>query len=193
MKKDKWKIGFLVLLGANVLFAIIFLSMIFFTPADQEFKIPKEQAGDYVSFHVKSNKYDLNRLINHYLQEETADSAIKYRVLLGDEVELYGKLRVFSEEINMKLTFEPEALKNGDLVLKQKTMSIGKMPLPISYVLKFISQNYKIPKGVEIRPNDKEIYVHMQKLKLKSDMKIKAEQFDLKKNDIGFTILVPVK
>ncbi|WML30975.1 hypothetical protein RCG24_03480 [Neobacillus sp. OS1-32] len=33
----------------------------------------------------------------------------------------------------------------------------------------------------------------MQQLKLKSDLKIKAEQFDLKNDNIAFTILVPVK
>jgi uncharacterized protein YpmS len=35
--------------------------------------------------------------------------------------------------------------------------------------------------------------VNMQQLKLKSDMKIKANKFDLKNDDIAFTILVPIK
>ncbi|HEY2421371.1 MAG TPA: YpmS family protein, partial [Neobacillus sp.] len=89
--------------------------------------------------------------------------------------------------------FEPEALSNGDLVLKQKSISIGSLNLPVSYVMKFISDNYKIPKGVDIRPNDKLVYVNMQQLKLKSDIKIKVNKFDLKKNDIVFTLVVPVK
>jgi uncharacterized protein YpmS len=93
----------------------------------------------------------------------------------------------------MKLTFEPKALGNGDLVLQQKSMTIGRLHLPISYVLNFIGKNYKIPKGVDIRPKEQLIYIHMQQLKQKSDIKIKADQFDLKKDDIAFTILVPVK
>ncbi|WP_066313284.1 YpmS family protein [Bacillus sp. FJAT-29814] len=190
--KNKWKLGFLILLGINVLIAIIISSMILATGEDKQNESTKPLTGEYVSFHVNSNKYDLNRLINHYLQEETGDSPIKYRVLLGEEVELYGKIPVFSEEVNLKLTFEPEALNNGDLVLKQKSMSIGSLPLPISYVLKFIGDNYKLPKGVDIRPNDKQIYVHMGQLKIKSDMKIKVDKFDLKKDQIGFTILVPI-
>lgn len=153
----------------------------------------KGRVGEQVSFHVKTNKQDLNKLINYYLKEEAADSPIGYRVILGDEVELYGTLPFFSQELNMKLTFEPEALKNGDLVLKQKSMSIGSLHLPISYVLKFISENYKLPMGVDIRQNDNLIYINMQQLKLKSDIKIKANKFDLKKDDIAFTILVPVK
>ncbi|MBV7508073.1 YpmS family protein [Bacillus sp. sid0103] len=190
--KNKWKIGFLILLGINLLFAIIMLSLVMFPSEGPQTSKSKVPTQEHVSFHVKSNKNDLNMLINHYLKEEAADSSIDYRVLLEDEVELYGTLPFFSEELNMKLTFRPSALENGDLVLKQRSMTIGSLHLPISYVLNFISENYKLPKGVEIRPKDKLIYVNMQQLKLKSDIKLKADKFDLKKDDIAFTILVPV-
>ena len=184
---------FLLLLGIDLLIVVI-LSWLIFTPgASEDYNKSTPPTGDNVSFHVKSNKNDLNMLINHYLKEEAANSPIDYRIILGDEVELYGTLPFFSEKINMKLTFEPEALSNGDLVLKQKSIRIGSLHLPVSYVMKFISENYKIPKGVEIRPNDKLVYVNMQQLKLKSDAKIKVNQFDLKKDDIAFTILVSVK
>lgn len=191
--KNKWKLGFLLLLGINLLVVIIMIALIMMPASNKESMKQRNPSGDHVSFHVKSNKYDLNKLINHYLKEEAADSPIDYQVVLGEEVELYGTLPIFSEELNLKLTFVPEALKNGDLVLKQKTMSIGRLHLPISYVLSFISDNYKLPKGVDIRPDDHLVYVHMQQLKLKSDLKIKADKFDLKKDDIAFTILVPVK
>ncbi|WP_462411926.1 YpmS family protein [Neobacillus sp. Marseille-QA0830] len=190
---NKWKIGFLALLGVILLFVIIIISLAFIPPKELKSNQSSSQSGEYVSFHVNSNKSDLNKLINHYLQEEASESPINYRVILGDDVELYGSIPVFDDKVNMKLTFEPEALDNGDLKLKQKSMSIGRLPLPVSYVLRFISENNKLPSGVDIRPNDQAIYVHMQQLKLKSDMKIKADKFDLKKDDIAFTIMVPVQ
>ncbi|PFO02511.1 hypothetical protein COJ85_16505 [Bacillus sp. AFS076308] len=191
--KNKWKLGFLILLGINLLIAIILFSLVMAPINEKEPVKTNTSSEDYVSFHVRSNKYDLNRLINHYLKEEAADSPIEYKVLLGDEVELYGALPFFSEKLKLKLTFEPSAQKNGDLILKQKSMSVGKLHLPISYVLNFIRENYKLPKGVEIRPNDHLVYIHMQQLKQKSDLKIKVDKFNLKKDDIAFTILVPVK
>jgi uncharacterized protein YpmS len=191
--KNKWKLGFLILLGINLLIAIILFSLVTAPIKEKEPVKTNTSSEDYVSFHVSSNKYDLNRLINHYLKEEAADSPIEYKVLLGDEVELYGTLPLFSEKLKLKLTFEPSAQNNGDLILKQKSMSVGKLHLPISYVLNFISENYKLPKGVEIRPNNHLVYIHMQQLKQKSDLKIKVNKFNLKKDDIAFTILVPVK
>ncbi|MCL6571477.1 MAG: YpmS family protein [Bacillus sp. (in: Bacteria)] len=191
--KNKWKTGFLLLVGVNLFFTLVVILMLMSPFAETKNSDELGLVGEHVAFQVKSNKLDLNKLINNYLKVEAADSPIGYRIILGEEVELYGTLPLFSQEINMKLTFEPEALPNGDLVLKQKSMSVGSLDLPISYVLKFISENYKLPNGVDIRPKDKLIYVNMQQLKLKSDMKIKANKFDLKNDDIAFTILVPIK
>lgn len=191
--KNKWKTGFLLLVGLNLLSALILLLLILIPSTDEENIQLKEPSSDNVAFQVQTNKNDLNRLINHYLEKEADGSPIEYQVHLRDEVELYGVMPFFSQQLNMKLTFEPEALENGDLVLKQKSISIGSLDLPVSYVLKFISENYKLPEGVVIRPNDKQVYVNMQQLKLKSDFKIKANRFDLKNDDIEFTIQVPVQ
>ncbi|MEH7251069.1 MULTISPECIES: YpmS family protein [Bacillaceae] len=189
---NKWKRGFFLLLGLNGFILILLLSLIL-VPADDKGKMQQSVPNNNsVSFEVTSNKDDLNRLINQYIKKEAGDSPIDYSVRLEDEVELYGKLPFFSQELDLKLTFEPEALENGDLVLKQKSISVGSLHLPVSYVLKFIKENYKLPKGVDIQPSEKLIYVNMQQLKIKSDVELKANRFDLRKDDIAFTILVPV-
>jgi uncharacterized protein YpmS len=191
--KNKWKTGFFLLLGFIVIIIIILLSLVMI-PGDEKGKIQQTLPNNKnVSFEVKSNKADLNVLINQYIKKEAADSPIEYSIQLQNEVELYGTLQFFSQEVDLKLTFVPEALENGDLVLKQKSISVGSLPLPVSYVLKFIKDNYKLPKGVDILPNDKMIHVHMQQLELKSDVSIKVNRFDLPKDDIAFTILVPVE
>lgn len=191
--KNYWKQGFFVLLGVDLLI-ILFLFILLIIPANNSEKFNQNgKAGDYASFLIQSNKEDLNKLINQYLKRETKNSPIAYQVHLGNEVELYGTIPFFSENFNMKLSFEPEALQNGDLVLRQKTISIGSIYLPVDYVLKFISDNYKLPSGVTIQPNHQLIYIDMKRLKLTSNMMIKVNKFDLKKNVIVFTLLVPIK
>jgi uncharacterized protein YpmS len=191
--KNKWKMGFLILLGIDLLVAVILFIMLQMPAKDPEKPKFATDNTKYVPLLVQSNKEDLDKLINHYLKKEAADSPVDYTVHLGDEVELYGTIPFFSQQLNMKLTFEPEAQSNGDLVLKQRSISIGRMNLPVAYVLKIIRDNYKLPSGVEIQPNNKLVYIHMQSIKLNSGIKVKANKFDLKKNHLAITLLVPVK
>jgi uncharacterized protein YpmS len=191
--KNTWKKGFFILLGIDLLIVILVISLIV-TPSNEKEKSKFTNPNkDTVSFYIKSNKHDLNLLINHYLKKEAADTPIDYHIHLGNEVELYGVIPFFGEKLNMKLTFEAQALKNGDLILKQRSISIGSLHLPVANVLQFIRDNYKLPAGVDIQPNNKLVYINMQQLKLKSDTKVKVNKFDLQKDNIAFTLLVPVK
>ena len=190
--KNKWKMGFFILLGL-VAAAIIFLYILIAVPAEESKMEPIENKPNPndVAFEVKTNKRDLNKLINHYIQEEGKNSKIDYDVLLTDEVELYGTLPFFNEELELKLTFEPQALDNGDLILRQRSISVGRLRLPVPTVLKFVRDSYDLPEAVSIQPAEEQVYVSMEKLKLKSDTKVRINEFDLKKDNIRFTLLVP--
>jgi uncharacterized protein YpmS len=192
MKKNKWKISFFILLG--IMAAVILSVWVLIASPVEETKIepvPNQSDRDDVAFNVSTNKRDLNRVINHYLEEEAKNSQINYQVLLTDEVELYGTLPLFSQELELRLTFEPQALKNGDLILKQRSISVGKLNLPVSTVLKFVRDSYDLPDAVNIQPKEERVYVSMQRLKLKSDIKVRVNEFDLKKDNVKFTLLVP--
>ena len=190
-----WKRLFSLLLGINIAFVllIILLFVLLIKSPSEDVKAPEtETVQNDVRFTIQTNKQDLNRLINHYLKEEYSGS-LDYEVLLTDEVELYGNIPVFSENVEMKLTFEPVALENGDLELQQKTISIGKLTLPVPLVLKFIQSSYPIPDWVTIQPNEEKVYMELQNMKLKSDLKVRVHEFDLKNNDIEFLLQVPME
>lgn len=173
---------------------IIFFSLLFAPVKDDAQRsqiIPsKNQAVD---FHIKTNKADLNEIINHYLEKEVLTGGIHYEIRLEDDVELYGTMPVFSQNISMKLTFEPEALENGDLILRQKAMKIGELPLPASHVLKFIKDKYQLPDWVLIQPKEELVYVSLENMKLKSDVKVKIDHFDLLNDQLAFTLMVPTE
>lgn len=189
--KNKWKTLFLILLAINLLVIVTLVVIINIPSFQDERRQDKDYHGEMVHFKIQSNKNDLNKIINHYIESEGLKSPIDYKVLLDHEVELYGTIKVFTQDIEMKLTFEPEALENGDLLLKQKSISIGQLQLPVSYVLKFIRDKYDFPKWVNIQPNDEIIYVALQQMKLKSDIKVKVDKFDLPNDQILFTLMVP--
>lgn len=190
---NSWKKLFIALVMLNIIVVVGVIFLIFLPTKDEEIALKDINHDDYVQFHVQSNKADLNRLINHYIEEQGLNERIKYNVTLTDQVELYGTMKVFTQDVELKLTFEPESLDNGDLILRHKTISIGHLQLPVPVVLKFIRDSYDIPSWITIRPNDEEVYVNLHDLKLKSDTKVRVNTFDLKRDNILFTLLVPIK
>lgn len=190
----KWKTLFFLLLGINIFAFLLVIILINLPSEKKEINLANDlNEKGTVQFNIQATRNDLNKIINHYLESENLKSAIDYKIILQDEVELYGKIKIFTQDIEMKLTFVPEALENGDLILKQKSMSIGQLSLPVPYVLKFIHDQYTLPEWVMIEPNDELVYVSLQKMKLKSDMKVQANKFDLPNDDIKFTLVVPTE
>ncbi|MEL3974667.1 YpmS family protein [Rossellomorea oryzaecorticis] len=190
--KNKWKVAFFALLGALIAGFVIILLMVFAPAEDDELPENKANNNKEVGFDVRSNKEDLNLIIEHYIEEEGLKGPVEYDVKLKDDVELHGSVPVFTSDIDFELKFEPKALKNGDILLKQKSISVGALNLPVSYVLKVIRDSYNFPEWVKIQPNDELIYVSLRDMKLKSDIKVRAKEFDLEEDNIMFRLLVPV-
>ncbi|CAN7356242.1 YpmS family protein [Rossellomorea sp. LjRoot5] len=190
--KNKWKVGFFVLLGMIILGFVIIVSMIFMPVKDDALPDDNKNTDQQVGFNVETNKKDLNLIIEHYIEEEGMKGPVDYDVQLKDDVELLGSVPVFTSDLDFKLNFEPKALDNGDILLKQKSISVGSLNLPVNYVLKVIRDSYNFPDWVKIQPNDELIYVSLQDMKLKSDVEVRAKEFDLKEDNISFRLLVPV-
>lgn len=194
MKGFNWKRLFILLLGLNVALVLLLFTffLIIFNDTGNETKIPTiESTQKEVVLQINTNKQDLNRVINHYLENELA-SPYDYRVLLTDEVELYAAIPIFNEALNVKLTFEPKSLDNGDLELKQKNMSIGKFKIPSSLVLTYIQNSFSLPEWIVIQPSEEKIYVSLNNFKLKSNFTVLADEFNLKDDDIRFSLQIPM-
>lgn len=191
MKNQHWKIAFFSLLAINIIIVFTICYFIFILGTSTIHKEPSN--GDKVNFKINTDKNNLTKLINHYIQKEGLNGPIDYSVQLSDEVELYGIIKVFSQDVQLKMTFEPEAQKNGDLLLRQKSILIGNLNLPVEFVLKFIQKSYKFPDWVTIQPNKKTIYVALQSMKVNNEMIVHADRFDLKNDDISFTLQIPTE
>ncbi|WP_064099440.1 YpmS family protein [Sutcliffiella horikoshii] len=187
-----WKTAFIGLLIVNILIAGVAISMVFL-PNHSNFMLNGD--GDdrkRVAFNIQSDKEDLNELIRYYLEKETK-RPLNYEVSLTDRVELRGEMKVFERDIPLTMTFIPEVQENGDVALKQDSMSIGRLQVPVSMVLKYVADNYPLPPWVKIVPNEQSIYVALQELELQSDTKVEFTKFDVENNDIRFRLLVPVE
>ncbi len=192
--KNKWRLAFFCLLSINLLFIVAVILLLFLASNQQPIsKDVTKDDQDYSQFYIEAKKEDLNRLINFYIEKEGLNGPVHYDVLLTDEVELYGEVSVFSQTLQLKMTFEPKALDNGDLMLEQKNVSLGDVKLPVSYILKFIRDAYKLPSWVVIQPNDKQVYVSLHDMELNNGIQVRAEEFNLTKDRISLKMLVPSK
>lgn len=189
--KNKWKFLFLTLLALNLVCVLIFFGLLF---APNKEVAPKENvvSTDHVNLSVETNKEDLTRVINNFLKKEAKDNPLKYKVLLTERVMLLGTITVFGKEIDMVMTFKPEVIENGDLRLQQEAFTVGQVSLPVSFVLRYINDYYNLPEWVQIDSKKQDIYVYLSEMKMKSDMKVAVETFDLSKDELRFKLQVPI-
>lgn len=189
-KQNPWKILFFVGLGINI---VVFLTIIFMVGIPQD--VPKientKTEQEQTSIMMKSNKESLNKLISNGIEKNRTENSLDYKVLLTDNIEFYTKIPVFDQMLQLKMTFTPVPLQNGDLLLEQKSMELGQMKLPVSYVLNFIKKQEGFPEWLIVNSKKKQIHVSLQQLVLFDDLKVKVNAFDLKNDNISFSLIIP--
>ena len=117
----------------------------------------------------------------------------QFSINLDEDVQLFGELPVFSSTVPLLAHFEPIVQDNGDLVLKQKSISVGQLKLPNKKIMKYIDDYLPTPEWVIIDPSKEEVYVKITEMDIKSNFRIAVEQFDVEANNIAFKIEVPYK
>lgn len=189
----KWKKRFIILGTLNGLIILV-LAFYLYSPiprteielAGEQYK--SENSSDFV---VRTTKQNLNNLVNAYLDKLLAGTDHHYTINLDDDVQLFGELPLFSSTVPLLIHLEPIVQKNGDIVLKQKSISVGQLQLPNKKIMQYVSKYLPMPEWVVINPSDEEIYVKVTEMEIKSNFKIAVEQFDLEANNLAFKINVP--
>jgi uncharacterized protein YpmS len=184
----KWKVLCIGLLSINFLIAVLLIGLIFQPVNDVDFSKQPEVVGD-AELSVLAKKEDLNTLIDKYLKKEFNNQPLNYDVNLTDVVEVYGTIQAFDNDLDIQMAFEPVVQENGDILLEQQSLSVGKLQLPVRTVLRYVNNNFKLPEYVQIDPKNESVYVALQQLKLKSDFRVKVEKFDLENDDIRVKLI----
>jgi uncharacterized protein YpmS len=188
--KNKWKISFFTLITVNliIIFTLAYYVGIFTTYSDE--KSPTNATLQETHFKVISSKDDLNALITSYLVKKKQTKNIAYDIFLDDDIQLTGSIVAFGKEVSLHMNFAPQVTPNGDLILVEKSIKLGKLQLPDKKVLQYIQKYYDLPEWIIVQPEKKQVYVALTTLKLKNEIQMKANSFDLKRDDISFDILV---
>src|SRR5699024_8061894 len=98
-------------------------------------------------FVIRTSKQNLNDLVNAYLDKLLSQTKQNFTVVLDEDVELYGELPVFSTTVPLLIRFDPIVQDNGDIALKQKSISVGQLKLPKKKTRKYVNRFYQHPNG----------------------------------------------
>ncbi|WP_068673937.1 YpmS family protein [Oceanobacillus sp. Castelsardo] len=193
-EKNKWKKLFYSLLSFNMLILIAFLILIFWPVSESNPKPNSETTlNESSEFVVRTTKQNLNALINAYLEQVLNNSRHQYRILLEDDVHLMGELPVFNTTVPLSVHLEPFVQKNGDIILKQRSISIGLLELPNQKIMEYMKKYLDMPEWVSINPKEEEVYVAVTDIELKSNFNVSVERIDLEANNLAFRIQIPYK
>ncbi len=132
-------------------------------------------------------------MINAYLEQVLHNSRHQYRILLEDDVQLRGELPVFNTTVPLSVHLEPFVQENGDIILKQRSISIGLLELPNRKIMEYMWKYLYMPEWVTINPKNEEIYVAVTDMDIKSNFNVSVERIDLEANDLAFRIQIPYK
>ncbi|WP_181041717.1 YpmS family protein [Enterococcus faecalis] len=192
LKRNPWKIAFLVLVGL-IIGSVAFVTFRATQVREPDLKkIPAivEKEGEPVVT-IQSKKQQVNKLIDFYLADFQKGSEIKYKFYLENDALLNGTFQVLGHDIPFYLYFDPYVMANGNVQLKAKSLSIGTLGLPIKEVLKFAKRSYKLPKWVEINPDDQTVLLRLDQFRMQNGLFVRAEKINLVDDDIRMYIYLP--
>lgn len=194
MKQNPWKWAFAILLGL-VLGFIVFVWFQVTTPSSDQKQIATQttqKQGQYANVNVVLNKEQLSAAVNYYLQQNQKKGAIKYRFVLDKSAILMGTTKILGKDVSFTLYATPQLDDSGNLELKTKSVAIGSLNAPPSFVLGYIKNNYDLGKWAKINASKATITLDLNQLTKKQGIKIQGEKFDLKQDDLQFKVVFPL-
>ncbi|WP_394219308.1 YpmS family protein [Halobacillus trueperi] len=188
---NKWRTSFWLLALINVGVVIWLVALVFLPSSYTIVNVDQEKESPDAEFTIVSTKENMEQLANEYLSELSTQTVFDYSITLDRNVTLSGNIKAFDQVIPINVELHPEVQKNGDLILRQEKISLGKLPLPNKKVLEFVKDNYNLPEWVIVNPNEENIYVAVTQMDTASNFNVKVDRFNLNSNQLAFKIAVP--
>lgn len=171
-----WKWGFIALV-AVLLVTTVTVSVKAFTPT--KVTSTAKVATGTTNIDVALNKKQVNALADYYVNKSLKNSTMKYRFQVSDQAMLTGSTQVLGASVNFVLLFKPTVLPSGDVQLKAQKLSIGSLPVPISFVMNYIAKDYPLPNWVAMNTADKTMTLHLTAIGNGKKLSFAAKKIDL--------------
>lgn len=147
-------------------------------------------ATNKTTFNVKLNSTQVNALADNYLTR--LQNKQNYSFIVGKQyATVSGSTKFLGAKVAFAVNFVPIKQKDGNILLKAKGMSVGRLNLPVTYVLGYISKNNKLPEWVTINQRKKTVLLDLNKYSKKQSVHYAAKKIDLTNKEYIFSITIP--
>ena len=162
-------------------------------PASQAEMSQTTKANDS-SLMVELNRKQVNALSANYLDNFLKDNKIKYKFIVGEKYAiLVGETKFLGTNVRFAINFIPERTSQGNVLLRAKGLSVGRLNIPIKFVMGYIAKNYNIPEWVSINPKKKTVLLDLNRYSKNRQLKYSAQEINMQDGQFKFLITVPEK
>lgn len=188
---NRWKVSFFLLAGL-IIAVIVYLFILIGATADSG-PLPKAKENNHTShaLTVSATKEDFEGIANTFLQRAMKKEPLPVTIQVEDDIMLSSELTVFSYTLPVTMHFNPVVQEDGNLLLKQSSLELGRLNLPPSTVLKVLRDSVKLPEWMIVRAKEEEIFIDLSDLPISGDLQVKAKEFNLEKDEILLEIMIP--
>ncbi|SFC64031.1 Uncharacterized protein YpmS [Alkalibacterium subtropicum] len=193
-KGSGWKWAFIILLLINIGVMIWLAVQLDIFTDNEPVQMDTEEfvvSDEAIPFEVVSDKAQVERVINLYLQEELGERYSGFTVTVDELVEMEGPLNLFGFDVDFGLYMEPFVMDNGNLQLRAQRIQLGALDLPIDIALNILDQQLDLPEWIQIDSEEAFVLVAFDAFSLENDTQLRLKRIDLEADDIRLDIILP--
>lgn len=187
---QKWKVLFFILLALNIIGIGVIGYTVYplFAPVSEPTPSHHQTQPDMEAppFYIHATKETITESINQY----TTNFDEPFTILLDDYVEFATETSLFGMDVSIHATFEPIVEQDGNLLLKQQTISFGILQIPNEYALQYIAHMNELPDWIIVHPKQELIYIDIKNAPSELGVAVQFEQFNLKEDEIIMRLYV---
>lgn len=185
-----WKWAFIVLLAVIVIATGTVINKV--TAPTATPAVARKVKPSDASVTVELNRKQVNALAANYLNRFLKGQQVKYNFLVGKQyATLTGDTKFLGAKIRFAINFIPERQTNGNILLKAKGLSVGRLNIPVKFVMGYIAKNYNIPDWVKINAKKKTVLLDLNQYSQKRALKYSAQEINMPAGRFKFLITVP--
>ena len=160
---NKWKIAFF-LLATAVVVTVAAIGYLVFAPVDQAaIEEPLDAKGNVLV--VETTAKEFEAIAKKYLGDAMNKSPLPVELEVAEDIRVSSELTVFAVDVPIQMHFDP-IVENGNIVMKQTAVHVGKLNIPPQTVLKLLNDAIEFPNWITVQPNDEKIYVDLSRINI---------------------------